>query len=214
MHLLVLGSQSAFRASLLRAANYQFETIPANLDEKAIRDDNPRELVKKLALAKADAVMDQLRKNGRKAFVITSDQVVVRLKDDQILEKPLDSSEQPSEDLARDYLMSYRNSPVETVTGLTVVNMYSGNAFTKVDNCTVYLSPFSEDELDLMVADPRTYEASGALPYGIEDSRASEIIDQHMIRMVGDRTSFIGLPMTLLRQSLGALGFVRQAVGA
>lgn len=206
---LILGSESPFRKQLLEDAGYEFITLPANIDEKAIRDDDPEELVTKLGLAKMDAVIEKLGNDTADTVVITSDQVVVRVIDREILEKPLDFSGQPDKTAAALMLMSYANSPVQTVTSLVVKNLQLPAPMVRVDHCTIYLSRFSDDEIKQMVQDPRIYQACGALPYGVPNSIAADIIGQHITKMDGDESSFIGLPIPLLFTLLAAVGYIK-----
>lgn len=86
---LVLGSRSASRAALLKAAGLDFEIDPAGIDESAIRKLVTRDrgagagdVADVLARAKAETVSE--RWPG--AFVIGSDQVLAL--GDQLFEKP------------------------------------------------------------------------------------------------------------------------------
>ncbi len=71
------------------------EVARADIDEKALRRDSPRELVLALAHAKADALLPRLAGAAADAaggaYLITCDQVV--LHDDVIREKPADADE-------------------------------------------------------------------------------------------------------------------------
>src|SRR5262245_54982209 len=71
---IILGSQSQGRRPLLSAMGYAFAVMPAHIDERAIRADDPGVLTLALAHAKADALLPQIREP---ALLITSDQVVV-----------------------------------------------------------------------------------------------------------------------------------------
>ena len=79
---LVLGSGSASRAAILRELGLKFDIQKPDIDEKAIRFDDPAELVLALGLAKAAAMLegargDALRKS--RALLITGDQVRLML---------------------------------------------------------------------------------------------------------------------------------------
>jgi predicted house-cleaning NTP pyrophosphatase (Maf/HAM1 superfamily) len=50
---IVLASESQFRLRALDLLGLAYETCPSGIDEKAIRDNNPAELTRKLAEAKA-----------------------------------------------------------------------------------------------------------------------------------------------------------------
>lgn len=51
---IILGSQSRSRRKVLEKLGYEFEVMPADIDEKAIRFDDPTKLTLVLARAKAD----------------------------------------------------------------------------------------------------------------------------------------------------------------
>lgn len=207
---LVLGSESVFRKKLMEDAGYEFVCIPSNINEKSIREDDPKELVLELGRAKAVEVAKGF-KRGDDVLIIASDQVIVRLSDQfevvEILEKPLDAQGYKDRDLAWQMLDSYRNGYVQTITSLVLLKMQSASCWTQVDTCRVELEPFSLEEIDEMVEDPYVYKAAGALPYGVPESFASGIIEKHIKKFHGDPTSFIGLPMNTLRHSLSALGY-------
>lgn len=50
--MLILGSQSKYRKGVLEELGYKFDTLSADIDEKAIRDSDPSELVLKIGRAK------------------------------------------------------------------------------------------------------------------------------------------------------------------
>jgi predicted house-cleaning NTP pyrophosphatase (Maf/HAM1 superfamily) len=87
MHI-ILGSQSHGRRELLSAMGDAFAVMPAHIDERAIRADNPGMLTLVLAHAKADALLPQIHEP---ALLITSDQVVVW--QGKIREKPQHAEE-------------------------------------------------------------------------------------------------------------------------
>lgn len=196
---LVLGFESLFRKQVLIDAGYKFEIIPANIDEKAIRSESPEALTLALAEAKAIEVVRKLQAQGRKACVIASDQVV--LWNGHILEKP-----QTRKD-AEDYLVSYRFLNPSTVTAAYVWNMYNWETAKDVETVEVGLSPFSKDEIEIILDDPMTYKCCGALPTGIPGNRASELISKHQSIPEGKRTSVIGMPLDILQRLLAKTGF-------
>ena len=50
---IVLASESPFRRRALDMLGLEYEVSPSRIDEKAIRDENPLELTRKIAEAKA-----------------------------------------------------------------------------------------------------------------------------------------------------------------
>ncbi|CAN0297862.1 unnamed protein product, partial [Laminaria digitata] len=68
----VLGSSSRHRRAVMEALGWQFSTASPDIDEKAIRDPDPRKMCAEIARAKAEALVGRLDKPG---LLITSDQV-------------------------------------------------------------------------------------------------------------------------------------------
>ena len=81
-HPLILASSSPFRQSLLQKFNLPFSTFSPDIDETAIPNETPEQLVKRLSERKARAACDHFVKG----LAIGSDQVAVY--DGQILGKP------------------------------------------------------------------------------------------------------------------------------
>ena len=108
---IILGTASSSRRfvmdQLVKDYSFSYDVIKADIDEKAIRHEQPQQLVLALAHAKADAIIQQLQQqqpaaggssgssDGSSAagqeLLITCDQVVVH--DGQIREKPEDVAE-------------------------------------------------------------------------------------------------------------------------
>ena len=105
--------------------------MSADIDEKAIRVPDPRELVVKLAHAKADAILRRMEDEGveMQGFLLTCDQVVVH--EDEILEKP------ETEEEARRFIDGYGRSPASTVGSIVCTNLESGKRVETVDVATV-----------------------------------------------------------------------------
>ena len=85
---LILGSSSQFRRAVMDELGFEYEVMAPEIDEKAIRIDDPDALVLAIAHAKADALVGAVE---GEALIITSDQVVVW--NGQIREKPQDREE-------------------------------------------------------------------------------------------------------------------------
>lgn len=78
---IILGTQSCTRRAVVDALakefGFEYSCITADIDEQAIRRDDPAELVRVLAHAKAAAIVEKLRVAGDTAagLLITCDQV-------------------------------------------------------------------------------------------------------------------------------------------
>ena len=79
MQQLVLGSSSPFRAEILAKLGLPFITASPDIDESALSNEQPEQLVQRLSEQKAQAIAQQYPN----ALIIGSDQVAVL--DKQIL---------------------------------------------------------------------------------------------------------------------------------
>lgn len=78
----ILGSSSPWRRHVLEDLatrfDFKFEVMAPEIDEKAIRFDEPEKLVIAIAHAKAKEIMNRLKQSGNgdgEAFILTGDQV-------------------------------------------------------------------------------------------------------------------------------------------
>jgi len=178
-HSIVLGSQSSSRCSLLRAAGVPFTARATNIDEKAIRCAEPRELVLALARAKAEALLPHLpaRLDGKTVLLLTADQVVVH--EGRVLEKP------DSEDEARAFVRGYSNSSASTVGGLRVTNVESG--FWALDEATVYFGELPSTLADALLLEGALMHCAGGL------MAEHPLVTPHVLRTQGGLDSVMGL---------------------
>ena len=130
---IILGSSSKQRRNILTEMGYEFDIISPDIDEKAIRDKDPKKLVLKVAHAKADAVVEQADKDS---IVITSDSIV--LVNGVVREKP-ENKEQ-----AYEWLKEISQGALQTVvSSLVVVNTKTGERLEGVEQGDVQASSFS-----------------------------------------------------------------------
>jgi septum formation protein len=182
---IILGSQSVYRKKILEEMGVEFEVMVSGIDEKAIRSENPRELVTVLANAKADALLSQI---SEPAILITSDQVVVW--ENEIREKPEDAEQ------AKRFLGSYGSSPAKTVTAVAMTNLVTGKRLTEVDIAKVYFSPFSSDEIAAIIAEEEVFRLAGG--FSIDGKRRVD----HVQRIEGARDSVMGLPIEVTKRMM------------
>jgi len=182
---LILGSKSAGRQAVLKAAGYDFAVVTADIDEKAIRHTNPKQLVLAIANAKADAIIKKITKPG---ILITADQVAVC--NGKICEKPNNQKE------AREFIRAYRTYPMETVSSVVVTNLETGQRAEGVDVAKVYFKDFPESVIDEAIANGRVMHCSGAMR--CEEPPFSNYIE----KFEGTKDSTSGMPLKLLEELL------------
>lgn len=187
-----LGSGSSSRLQLMQEI-VNAESIPyaidfagkisADIDEKAIRCNDPQDLVLALAHAKADAILekhrDMLGRDG--GFLITCDQVVVHK--GNILEKPENERE------ARAMIAGYAEAPASTVGSTVVTNIKTGKRLEQVDVATITFanSGIPQETVDYLVEEGEIFWCAGGLM--VEHPQVQPCI----VSMEGDMDAIMGL---------------------
>ena len=183
-HPLILASSSPFRQSLLQKFNLPFSTFSPDVDESALPNEAPVELVKRLSELKARAAT-ALFKQG---LVIGSDQVAVF--EQQILGKP------HNKENAIKQLSLFSGNTVTFLTGLCVYDIQSNKTKTLVE-------PFNVTFRTLTQAQISAY-CDAEQPYNCAGSFKSEGLGICLFEKLSgdDPNSLIGLPLIKLSQLL------------
>jgi septum formation protein len=180
---IILGSQSHGRKKILGKMGYEFDVMPADIDEKAIRFDDPVKLTLTLANAKADALLPRIKES---VILITSDQVVVC--NGKILEKPSDENE------AREYLEMYAKYPAETVTSVAVINTGSGMRADGTDIAKIWLTAIPEGVISQYILTRDPFLHAGAFDHEYP------LVAKYVSRIEGEPESITGLPKRLTEE--------------
>jgi len=184
---LVLASSSPFRKALLSRLGIDFLTLAPDIDETALPGESPRELVKRLAVAKARAVGDL-----QPGLIIGSDQVAAA--DSDILGKP-GSHERAAAQLA--FLSGKR---VSFYTGLCLLNSMSGELQVDQVPFHVRFRTLSSQQIERYLRTEQPYNCAGSF-------RSEGLGITLFERMEGDDpTALIGLPLIRLTRMLAAAG--------
>ena len=166
-----------------------FIVMPADIDEKSIRYDDPRELTRAIARAKADALLPQI---SDEALLITADTVVVC--GGKIREKAATPEE------AADFLREYGSFPLRTVSAVVVTNTLTREQREGDDVATVWFRSIPEKAIAEMVS--RTDICSFAGAFAFQDPLQQSFIK----RFNGEEESILGLPKALTLRLLKELG--------
>jgi len=132
---LILASQSVSRRKALDVLGLKYEVIPSNFDEKSLRHENPKELAKRLAEAKAKTV----GKKENNAIIIASDLFVVFR--GKIHEKPKDLRE------AKSMLKGYSGNKLDLVASIAVYNAKTKKMLSKSERHTVKFRKLTDYEI-------------------------------------------------------------------
>ena len=153
-NLVIFGSQSKFRRQIfnqylkepIAAKNLQVEFMSADIDEKAIRHPDPREMVKLIARGKREEIIRQcggvekLKERGG-AVIFTTDQVAV-CANGEVREKPENDEE------ARTFLRSYSGSYISTFTGYLMWNSLTEKEENFVEPTKTHFKEFDDAVID------------------------------------------------------------------
>lgn len=213
---IILGSTSKWRADILRGAGIPFEVSSPDIDEKAIRSDDPRVLTYLIAAKKADVVAKRYK--GQQVLIVCADQVAVF--DGKIREKPADARE------ARAWLAGYRNKSVEVYTTVVVLGAKRGITDSATDRAAVSFGAYPDALIDRLIAKGDVLNSCGgfvhedpqmapfASCYRPKDRRGGKTPIDVVIRSGGDddaATSVSGLPLKLTLSLLSRFGWKRPA---
>ncbi|KPJ92552.1 MAG: septum formation inhibitor Maf [Gammaproteobacteria bacterium SG8_11] len=147
---LILASTSPYRQTVLKKLPLAFETDSPDIDESRLPNENPEDLVKRLAEAKARAVMNR----HPHSLIIGSDQVAVL--NGEILGKPGDH------DNAVIQLRKSSGKQVVFHTGLCLLNSDTQN--TQI-SCVPFMVQFrllSEAQIERYLKHEKPYNSAGS----------------------------------------------------
>ena len=175
----------------MREAGFDTRVIPANIDETALPDEGPFDLVERLARAKAAAVAKEHAEEGEP--VVAADTIVAL--NGELLGKPADEPD------ARRMLHALSGKTHQVATGVCIVR--DGNAESFVDITDVTFYELSHDEIDAYVTTGEPMDKAGA--YGIQGQHGRMLVE----KIDGDFYNVVGLPIA--RRAHWALRLVRNS---
>jgi septum formation protein len=150
---LILASHSPYRKYAMDLLGLDYEIVPSDIDERSIRDENPRILVEKLSEAKALSVAEKYNN----AIIVASDAVVWA--NGEIYEKPADKDD------AFEMLRSLSDNQFEFVTGLAVHNTFTGRKLTTAKSCEIRFRSITDEEIHRYIAHYPVLNCAGAFEH-------------------------------------------------
>lgn len=191
MKKIILGSASPRRRELMAQIGLEFEVVVSKKEEH-YESTIPEEIVKELALMKAENVTSELEaKRQLKDMVIIGADTIVVL-DDQILGKPRDEEE------AFEMLTNLQGRAHQVFTGTSILS-YDETGERLVQNqaseTKVYVHEMNRDEILSYIKSGEPMDKAGA--YGIQGAFAA-----YIDRIEGDYYNVVGLPVSYLYQQL------------
>ena len=186
---LILASASPRRAEILRSAGLPFSVLSSAVDETPVPTESPQDLVRRLALAKAELVA--ARALGP-AIVIAADTVVVL--EGAILGKP-----RTSED-ARQMLEKLSGRTHSVMTGVTLIRLPDVERREFIETTQVHFASISNEEIVKYLSSGEPFDKAGA--YAIQG-----LGGRFIPRIDGCYFNVVGLPLSRLCKELAELGW-------
>jgi len=185
---LILASGSPYRRELLRRMNYPFDCHSPDIDESPRNDEDPHDLVLRLACAKAAKVAQA----HPAAVVVGSDQLATL--GNQILGKPGDH------DTAVRQLSACSGKSVMFLTAVCVRHDNAQFEETHIDTTTVNFRTLSGTEIEAYVKADEPWDCAGSF--------RAEGLGSALFKSIEnvDPAAIIGLPMIWLSSSLRHAG--------
>ncbi len=181
---LVLASASPCRRELLTRAGFEFDVIPADVDERHLDGETPGDYVSRLAFKKAEAVAAELA-DGDRRVVLGADTVVVV--DGDILAKPEDTRD------ARRMLRRLSGRRHDVLTGVAM--LCEAERRGAVERTRVWMVELEDEIIESYLTTGEPMDKAGA--YGVQGV-ASRFVE----RIEGSYTNVVGLPVALVDRLL------------
>lgn len=194
---IILASSSPHRKKLFSTLNISFKVVPSNVDENKIKKlaKTPEELVIKLAIAKAKAVVRKLKDKRKDDFLVIGADSTAALKIKKgwlFFDKPKNKYE------ARKMALELKGKAHRFYTGLALISSL-GKQKTKVVFSDVYFKNFSNKVLHNYIESKIWHGRAGG--YDIKKDK-SQLIEKYQ----GSYTNILGLPLEKLIPLLKSLG--------
>lgn len=147
---LILASTSPFRKAILDKLGLNFDTVSPEIDETALENETPQELVERLSIAKAKAIADKMTDS----LVIGSDQVSVI--DGEIIGKP------HTHENAVKQLQNASGKTVTFYTGLCLYNSTTQQYQSDVVPFNVVFRKLSDEQIESYLKKEEPYNCAGS----------------------------------------------------
>lgn len=178
--MLVLASASDRRKELLSKAGFEFEIMPADVDESAVKERDGARLSLRLARLKAKVSAEKLIEERRESFVVLGADTVVE-HGGKIYGKPKDEKD------ATAMLRQLCGGSHSVYTSVCLISS-EGTFSERTVKTRVTFGEFDEPEIAAYIKSGKAFGKAGA--YGIQDEELGFLIK----KINGDRDNVIGLP--------------------
>jgi len=187
MRQIILASTSPRRKQLMGLLNIKFKVVDSGYEEIIQKHLSNEQLVKFLALGKAQATA----KKYPRAIIVAADTMVVF--GGKVLGKPKNRAE------AFNMLKSFSGKSQDVITGVAVVDAISGKKIVSATKSKTYFKKLSNKQISAYVNSGEPYDKAGG--YNLQGLGLNL-----MGKIEGDFTNLLGMPMGVVLNALEGLG--------
>ncbi|EQK41834.1 septum formation protein Maf [[Clostridium] bifermentans ATCC 638] len=180
---IILASGSPRRKEILENTNLQFSVITSDIDERIFENEEPIQLVLRLAFEKCMSVAQ----NNPSDLVIGADTIVVL--DNEILGKPKNEEE------AFNMLSKLSNREHQVITGMSIVNLENEKKIVDYAISNVKFKKLTDQDIKDYISTKECLDKAGS--YGIQGYGALLVEE-----IKGDYFNIVGLPISKLSDIL------------
>ena len=184
---IILASASPRRIELLSWLGLPYRAVPSPLDEKSIRHNDPVQLTRLLAEAKARSIAAQYPNS-----VIIGSDTVVGFKG-VILEKPQNTSEQ------RAMLREQRGRDGQVISSVSVLDTSTDTIVTRTKMTPYRLASITDTQIEAYIASGQGLDKAGGFGLQDDDGLFIEQLD-------GCYTNALGFPLCEAKELLTSFG--------
>ncbi|MBS6506600.1 MAG: septum formation inhibitor Maf [Paraclostridium bifermentans] len=180
---IILASGSPRRKEILENTNLKFSVITSDIDERIFENEEPIQLVLRLAFEKCMSVAQ----NNPSDLVIGADTIVVL--DNEILGKPKNEEE------AFKTLSKLSNREHQVITGMSIVNLENEKKLVDYAISNVKFKKLTDQDIKDYISTKECLDKAGS--YGIQGYGALLVE-----KIKGDYFNIVGLPISKLSDIL------------
>ena len=180
---IILASASPRRKEILQNTKLKFDIEKSDIEEVALENESPEDMVVRLAYEKA---FDVAKRNTDR-LVIGADTIVAL--DDEVLGKPKDQKE------AYQMIKRLSNKTHKVITGISLINLKENKIIKDYVVSLVTFKDLSEDSIKDYINTNESLDKAGA--YGIQGYGALLVKN-----IQGDYFNIVGLPISRLSDLL------------
>ncbi len=174
---IILASASPRRKEILDNTKLKFSIVQSNVDEKVLINENPIQLVMRLALEKGLDVANKYKDS----LIISADTIVVE--GGKILGKPVNEAD------AKNMLKRLSGKTHQVITGISLIHFESNNKIIDYVVSNVRFKELSESEIEDYISTKESLDKAGS--YGIQGYGALLVEE-----IQGDYFNIVGLPIS------------------